>query len=84
MNRLFQALILGPWISIFSKKNIRILSLKPNKDLDYIKELFAAGKLKSVIDGPYKLSEVPKAIRYFGEGKHQGKVVITVEHDNQT
>ena len=31
MTRLFQALILGPWISIFSKKNIRILSLKPNK-----------------------------------------------------
>jgi len=37
-----------------------------------------------VIDGPYKLSEVPKAIQYFGEGKHKGKVVITVPHDNTT
>jgi len=81
MTRLFQALFLGPWISIFSKKNIRILGLKPNKDLAYINELFEAGKLKPVIDGPYKLSEVPKAIQYFGEGKHQGKVIITVEHD---
>jgi hypothetical protein len=35
-----------------------------------------------VIDGPYKLSEVPEAMRYFGEGKHKGKIVITVEHDN--
>jgi len=78
MTRLFQALILGPWISIFSKKNIRILGLKPNKDLTYMNELFEAGKLKPVIDGPYKLSEVPKAIQYFGEGKHKGKVVITV------
>ena len=42
-------------------------------------ELFEAGKVKPVIDGPYKLSEIPKAIRYFGEGKHKGKVVITVE-----
>ena len=81
MTRLFQALILGPWISIFSKKNIRILALKPNKDLAYMNELFEAGKLKPVIDGPYKLSEVPKAIQYFGEGKHQGKIIITVEHD---
>ena len=84
MTRLFQALILGPWISIFSKKNIRILALKPNKDLAYMNELFETGKLKPVIDGPYKLSEVPKAIQYFGEGKHQGKVIITVEHDTQS
>jgi len=84
MTRIFQALILGPWISFFSKKNIRILGLKPNKDLDYINELFKTGKIKPVIDGPYKLSEVPKAIEYFGEGKHKGKIVISVEHDNET
>jgi len=84
MTRLFQAFVLGPWISIFIKKNIRILGLKPNKDLDYVNELFEAGKVRPVIDGPYKLSEVPDAILYFGEGKHQGKVVITVDHDNKT
>jgi NADPH:quinone reductase-like Zn-dependent oxidoreductase len=82
MARLFQALFLGPWISMFSKKNIRIVALKPNKDLDYINELFEAGKVKSVIDGPYKFSEVPEAIRHFGEGKHKGKVVIAVETIN--
>jgi NADPH:quinone reductase-like Zn-dependent oxidoreductase len=76
MARLFQALFLGPWISMFSKKNIRIVALKPNKDLDYINELFEAGKVKSVIDGPYKFSEVPEAIRHFG------KVVIAVETIN--
>jgi len=31
-----------------------------------------------VIDGPYGLGEVPEAFRYFGEGHHKGKVVITV------
>ncbi|KPJ96582.1 MAG: alcohol dehydrogenase [Gammaproteobacteria bacterium SG8_11] len=84
MGRLFQALLLGPLISMISKKNIRIVGLKPNKDLAYMKELFEAGKVKPVIDGPYKLSEVPEAMRYFGEGNHKGKVVITLEHNNKT
>ncbi len=79
MARLFQALILGPWISMISKKKIGIVSLKPNKDLAYINELFEAGKVKPVIDGPYKLSEVPKAFKLFGEGIHKGKIVITVD-----
>ncbi len=76
--RFFQAFLLGPLISLFSKKSIRIVALKPNKDLAYLNELFEAGKITSVIDGPYKLSEVPEALRYFGEGNHKGKVVITV------
>ena len=76
--RVFQAFLLGPLISLFSKKSIRIVALKPNKDLAYMNELFEAGKITSVIDGPYKLSEVPEALRYFGEGNHKGKVVITV------
>ncbi len=77
--RLFQALILGPWISMVSKKNIRIVALKPNKDLAYMNELFEAGKVVPVIDGSYKLGEVPKAFRLFGEGDHKGKVVITMD-----
>ncbi|NIP24750.1 MAG: zinc-binding dehydrogenase, partial [Phycisphaerae bacterium] len=68
MARIFQALLLGPLISMISKKHIRILALKPNKDLAYISELFEAGKIKPVIDGPYKLSEVPEALRHFGKG----------------
>jgi NADPH:quinone reductase-like Zn-dependent oxidoreductase len=81
MIRLFQALLLGPWIKMISKKNIRIVMLKQNKDLAYMNELFEAGKVKPVIDGPYKLSEIPEAMRRFGQGNHKGKVVITVEHD---
>ncbi len=81
MIRLLQALMLGSWISMISKKKIGIVALKPNKDLAYMKELFEAGKVKPVIDGPYKLDEVPKAFRLFGEGAHKGKVVITVDHN---
>jgi hypothetical protein len=52
--------------------------LKPNKDLPYMCELFEAGEVNPVIDGPYRLSEVPQAMRYFGEGRHKGKVVVSV------
>ena len=81
--RLLQALLLGPWISLITKKRIRMVLLKPNKDLAYMNELFEAGKLKPVIDGPYKLSQLPEAMRHFGRGNHKGKVVIVVEHDDK-
>ena len=42
-------------------------------------QLFEAGKLKPLIDGVYKLSEIPEIINYFGEGKHKGKVVISLK-----
>ena len=80
MSRLLQALVFGPWISMISKKKIAIVALKPNKALAYMNELFEAGKIKPVIDGPYNLGEVPKVFRLFAEGLHKGKVVITVRH----
>lgn len=80
---LFQALFLSSIIGMFSKKRVGLVNLKPNKDLDYMNQLFEAGKIKLVIDGSYKLSEVPEAVQYFGSGKHKGKVVITLEDDNK-
>ena len=79
MARLFQALLLGPWIWMTKRKSIRIVALKPNKGLAYMKELVEARQVVPVIDGPYTLSEVPEAFRHFGDGRHKGKVVITLE-----
>jgi NADPH:quinone reductase-like Zn-dependent oxidoreductase len=81
MFRLFQALILSPWISIFSKKKICIVGLKQNKDLAYMNKLFEADKIKPVIDRLYKLEEVPEAFRLFSKGDHKGKVVIKVKEN---
>jgi NADPH:quinone reductase-like Zn-dependent oxidoreductase len=80
--RLLQAFFLGPLVRLFSKKKIRIVALKPNKDLEYMNELIEAGKVKPVIDGPYNLNEVANVIQYFGEGNHKGKVVITLKNNN--
>ncbi len=54
------------------------------EDLVFMKGLIEAGKVKPVIDRTYPLSEVTEALRYYGEGHAQGKVVITVEHNNKT
>jgi len=81
MFRLLQALFLGPWISIISKKKICFVALKANKDLDYMNELFEAGKVKPVIDGTYRIEEFHAALRLFSEGNHKGKVVISVVHN---
>jgi NADPH:quinone reductase-like Zn-dependent oxidoreductase len=78
MARAFQALFLGPWISLTGSKRIRLLMHKPNKDLAFLKELLEAGKVVPVIDRRYPLSEVSEALRYLGEGLVLGKVVITV------
>ncbi len=78
MARIFQAMFLGPWISMTGSKKMGILAAKPNKDLAFLKELLEASKVVPVIDRRYTLSEVPEALRYFGEGHAKGKVVITV------
>jgi len=78
LTRLLQLLVLKPWMAARYGKSFHLVGLKPNKDLAYINELFEAGKIKPVIDGPYTLERAPEAIQYFGEGRHQGKVVIGV------
>jgi NADPH:quinone reductase-like Zn-dependent oxidoreductase len=85
MKQIMQANLLGPAISKAGGKKLVALSHKPNRnDLVFMKELLEAGKVVPVIDRCYPLHEVAEAVRYYGEGHSQGKVVITVEHNNKT
>ena len=77
--QMFQAMLLGPFISMTGSKIMRSVSSKPNKkDLVFMKELLEAGKVVPVIDRRYPLSEVAEAIRYLEEGHAKGKVIITM------
>ncbi|NTV47309.1 MAG: NAD(P)-dependent alcohol dehydrogenase [Chlorobiales bacterium] len=63
--------------SLFQKQQAPpFLSMPNRKDLEVLKALIEAGKVKTVIDRTYQLSETPKAIAYVGEGHTRGKVVI--------
>ena len=79
IGRLIQSLLLAPLIRIIQKKHLHIVALKTNKDLAYMSDLFKAGKIKCVIDGPYRLDEVPEAFRLFNKAGHKGKIVITIK-----
>ncbi len=79
MAQLFQAMLLGPWMSMTgSKKMGNIMAKTKLKDLVFLKELLEAGKVVPVIERRYPLSQVAEAIRYLEEGHARGKIVITV------
>lgn len=78
MRHLFAILFVGWAIRLATGKKLRLIGLKPNRDLPYLNERFEAGQLVPVIDGPYALSQGPDAFRHFGAGHHKGKVIITM------
>jgi NADPH:quinone reductase-like Zn-dependent oxidoreductase len=80
MGQIFQGLLLAPLVSTVGKKKMGAFMAKLNqKDLDQLRELLEAGKIKPVIDGPYPLSMASEAFRYFEEGHAKGKVVVVME-----
>ena len=85
MAQIFQAMLMGSIMSETSGRKMTGVSAKGNQnDLIFIKELFEAGKVKSIIDRQYPLSEAAEALRYLGAGHARGKVVISVESNNKT
>jgi len=47
------------------------------EDLEFLRDLIAAGKLRPVVERTYPLSEGREAVRYVGTGQARAKVVIT-------
>jgi NADPH:quinone reductase-like Zn-dependent oxidoreductase len=76
--RLLQTVVMRPVIARLYHKHMRVVVLKPNKDLAYMNELFEAGKLVPVIDRQYKLADVAEAFRRFGTADHKGKIIVTM------
>jgi NADPH:quinone reductase-like Zn-dependent oxidoreductase len=83
--RIFQGMLMAPLVSRIGRKKMRFFIANINqKDLVFLKDLLEAGKVVPVIDRRYPLSDAAEAIRYLEEGHAQGKVVISVEHSNDT
>ncbi len=80
-----QAVLLGPLLSRIGRKKTRFFIAKiDQKDLVFLKELLEAGKVVPVIDRRYPLSDAAEALRYLAEGHAKGKIVLTVEHSNDS
>jgi len=78
---LLQALFVAPIVTTATGKRMGLLlGWKPFRaqDVDDLKGLIAAGKVKPAIDRRFPLTQVVQALRYVDDGKPRGKVVITV------
>ena len=78
---IFASLVIGPLISRFSDRwSGLLLWWKPmhRPDVETLKDLIAAGKLKPIIDRRYPLDQVVDALRWVEDGRARGKVVINV------
>jgi NADPH:quinone reductase-like Zn-dependent oxidoreductase len=65
--------------SVGRSQTVKFIIAKINKeDLDVLRELLESGKVRSVVDRTYPLSDVREALRYLGEGHARGKIVLTM------
>ena len=74
------SLLMGPVISMATDKWMGLLiwwkPFNPD-DVATLKDLIAAGKVKSRIDRRYPLNDVVEALRWVDDGRATGKVIIT-------
>ncbi len=82
---ILQVLLLGPRIARATGKKIGVLAVQPNREhLEFVAKLCETGQIRAVIDRRFPLRETPEALRYLGEGRARGKVVITVDPTSST
>jgi NADPH:quinone reductase-like Zn-dependent oxidoreductase len=85
MSGFFGHIILGSLSSKLSGKKVGFFVAKSNsKDLEFLRELIEAGKIKPVIDRTYAMKEIADAVRYVEGPNHRpgharGKVVVTID-----
>ena len=69
----------APVVSRFVGQRLRMLvSKERQEDLEVLRELIEAGKLRPLIGRTYPLGEAPEAMRALEAGNTRGKIVITV------
>jgi NADPH:quinone reductase-like Zn-dependent oxidoreductase len=70
-----KATVLSPFVSQDFK--FFLADLNP-RDLAYVRDLMQSGKVRSVIDRQFPLSDAAAAIQYLEAGHTRGKVIIQV------
>lgn len=79
LSRILQTLLSAPLIEWVEKKKMAVLVYRPNHNDQLVwKELAEAGQIVPVIDRTYSLYDAAHAIKYLGEGRAKGKVVVGI------
>ena len=78
MSQMVQCLVFGALLSWGGNRKMKGVMARPNpKDLDFLGELLASGRIVPVIDRCYPFRETAEAMRYVLKGHVRGKVVLT-------
>ncbi len=65
----------GVFINVLATSNNFKIKVK---DLNFLKEIYKEGKIRSIIDKRYPMKQIVEAHRYVDKGHKKGNVVITV------
>ncbi len=79
---LFQAMLMGPWMSRGRRRFTGMLNRPNRADLDYLAGLLASGQIAPAITARFPLAHAARALRQFESGRPGGKMVLTVADDS--
>jgi len=79
MRQFFQNATLGSILSRKDGQRFLNMLVKPNADLDFIRQLIEDGQIRSLIDRCYPLNEIAAAFRHYGGGHSRGKVILSIK-----
>lgn len=73
--RLIKPLVVSPFVK---QRLVRFLSAAKHEDLQYLAELFEAGKVRPVIEQPYALAQTAEALTHLEQSHVHGKLVVRI------
>jgi NADPH:quinone reductase-like Zn-dependent oxidoreductase len=77
--RFFEALLVGPIISLIGNKKITAkIPIPKEEDFIQIKDLLESSKLVPVIDKIFPFNKTGEALQYYLDGQFIGKIVISI------
>ena len=77
-------MLLGPLLSLFGKRKLRLLLHKANKGIDTLGDLLESGKVVAIIDKCFPFDQTIEALKYYGDGNARGKVVVSMRDGGVT
>jgi len=78
-SQMLQAMLLSPCVFLLGSRKLSMKGAKAKQqDLQALKEMLEAGKIRPDIDRRYALAQTAEALRYMEAGHVRGKIVITV------